>query len=385
MTQADPQKIRTDRKGKSASDKDSSPVTKSWLASITAPGTLNLVLAGVVLVMLLLLLSPDSESEPTLLIATETITTTDEPVAPPATEPLAPAEPLATTEPLAQAEPLATTEPLPETVSTTDNSYEPPTLAVPQDDPAASLPTTAKLVLILDDIGYSAEAGLRAIDLPALITFAVIPHTPHGKALAEAAHLAGRELMLHAPMSNLSGMELGEGGLTLQQSEEEFLQVLTASLADIPYIKGVNNHTGSELTAALQPMQWVMQELKKRDLYFVDSMTTLDSVAGATAAQFRVPSLRRHVFLDNIQTAEAIDIEFRRAVVLAQEQGYAVAIGHPYPETLAYLETALPLLAASLVEIVPVSVMLAQLEAAGQTPSHISTHSHTDSAATAAW
>lgn len=383
MTPASPQKNSTDRKGKKAPDRVSSPVTKSWLASITAPGTLNLVLAGVVLVMLALLLSTDSESEPTVLIATETITTTDEPLAPPATEPLAQAEPVATQEPVAQAEPVApaepvaTTEPLAETVSSTVNSSEPPALTDFQDEPAASLPTTAKLVLILDDIGYSVEAGLRAIDLPALITFAVIPHTPHGKALAEAAHLAGRELMLHTPMSNLSGMELGEGGLTLQQSEEEFLQVLTAALADIPYIKGVNNHTGSELTAASQPMQWVMQELKKRDLYFVDSMTTRDSVAGATAAQFMVPSLRRHIFLDNIQTAEAIDTEFKRALALAQAQGYAVAIGHPYPETLAYLETALPLLAASQVDIVPVSVMLEQLQVAGQ--------SSENAAPTAAW
>lgn len=382
MIPASPQKNSTDRTGKKAPDRVSSPVTKSWLASITAPGTLNLVLAGVVLVMLVLLLSTDSESEPTVLIATETITTTDEPLAPPA-EPLAPAEPVATQEPVAQAEPVApaepvaTTEPLAETVSSADNSSEPPALTDFQDGLAASLPTTAKLVLILDDIGYSVEAGLRAIDLPALITFAVIPHTPHGKALAEAAHLAGRELMLHAPMSNLSGMELGEGGLTLQQSEEEFLQVLTAALADIPYIKGVNNHTGSELTAASQPMQWVMQELKKRDLYFVDSMTTRDSVAGATAAQFMVPSLRRHIFLDNIQTAEAIDTEFKRALALAQAQGYAVAIGHPYPETLAYLETALPLLAASQVDIVPVSVMLEQLQVAGQ--------SSDNAAPTAAW
>lgn len=183
--------------------------------------------------------------------------------------------------------------------------------------------------------------------------------------------------MLHAPMSNLSGMELGEGGLTLQQSEEEFLQVLTAALADIPHIKGVNNHTGSELTAAIQPMQWVMQELKNRNLYFVDSMTTRDSVAGTTAAQFLVPSLRRHVFLDNVQTAEAIDVEFRRAIALAQQQGYAVAIGHPYPETLAYLEIALPMLAQSQVEIVPVSVMLEQLQAAGQ--------GSASAATTAAW
>jgi uncharacterized protein len=124
-------------------------------------------------------------------------------------------------------------------------------------------------------------------------------------------------------------------------------------------------------------MQWVMQELKSRNLYFVDSMTTRDSVAGTTAAQFLVPSLRRHVFLDTVQTAEAIDIEFRRAIALAQQHGYAVAIGHPYPETLAYLEIALPMLAEWPVEIVSVSVLLEQLQAAGQ--------GSAGAAATAAW
>jgi polysaccharide deacetylase 2 family uncharacterized protein YibQ len=315
---------------------------------------LNLLLGGIVLVMLALLLVPESESEPPMLITTDMTAIADEPVAP-ATELVA------ATEPVSEAETVSSAEPVAQAVSSTDNSTEPPALVVSPEEPAATLPPTAKLVLILDDIGYSVEAGLRAINLPSQITFAVIPHTPYGRALAEAAHQAGRELMLHAPMSNLSGMDLGEGGLTLQQNEEEFMQVLTAALADIPYIKGVNNHTGSELTAAVQPMQWVMQELKKRDLYFVDSMTTPDSVAGATAEQFRVPSLRRHIFLDHIQTTEAIDIEFKRAIALAQQRGYAVAIGHPYPETLAYLETALPMLAALQVDIVPVSAMLEQL------------------------
>ena len=309
----------------------------------SASVVLWLILGISVLATLLSLRNAASEQEPAVLLVAETMTVVNAPIAP-------------TTEinlPVAHA--IA--------------SVIEPDLAVPQ--------SNAKLVLILDDIGYSAEAGLRAIDLPAQITFAVIPHTPHGKALAEAAHQAGRELMLHAPMSNLAGMELGEGGLTLQQSQEEFLQVLTAALADIPHIKGVNNHTGSELTAALQPMQWVMQELKSRNLYFVDSMTTRDSVAGTTAAQFLVPSLRRHVFLDTVQTAEAIDIEFRRAIALAQQHGYAVAIGHPYPETLAYLEIALPMLAEWPVEIVSVSVLLEQLQAAGQ--------GSAGAAATAAW
>lgn len=221
-----------------------------------------------------------------------------------------------------------------------------------------TLVTSSRLVIILDDIGYSAEAGERAVNLPGAITYAVLPFTPHGQALAQMAHDAGKEVMLHAPMSNLAGMALGEGGLTLTLSEEEFVRTLRAAIADIPHVVGVNNHTGSELTAAVQPMQWVMRELKSQGLFFVDSMTTGKSVAEKIAIDNQVPALKRHVFLDNEATPEAIDREFRRALAIAQQQGFAVAIGHPYPETLDYLEQALGQLPAHNIALVPASALL---------------------------
>lgn len=215
-----------------------------------------------------------------------------------------------------------------------------------------------RLVIILDDIGNNAESGSRAIELPGAITFAVLPYTPHGKMLAEQAFKANKEIMLHAPMSNISGMALGPGGLTMDMNEEDFIQTLRNAIADIPHISGINNHTGSELTAALLPMQWVMLELKNQGLFFVDSRTTSDSVAEATAITHHVPVLRRHVFLDNTRTEEAIHTEFQRAINTAKQQGYAVAIGHPYPETLSYLEQALPILEAQGVQLVSVSELI---------------------------
>lgn len=321
-----------------------------WQTFIRTPGNSQLLLGLALIAGLLILLNSGNSVDRLPSKATEV-----QPAITAQADLAAAPEVAATPSP----QPLALAIPLPES-----SAVQPLAIPAPVTDitPQPDVPM-AKLVIILDDIGYNADAGLRAIQLPAQITLAVIPHTPHGKVLAEAAHSAGRELMLHAPMSNVSGMDLGQGGLTLQQNEEEFLDVFRQALADIPHIKGVNNHTGSELTAAAQPMQWVMQELKKRDLYFVDSMTTRESVAATTAEQFLVPSLRRHVFLDNTQTEVAIDNEFKRAIALAKQQGYAVAIGHPYPETLAYLESALPLLAAQHVEVVSVSAMLAQVHA----------------------
>ena len=225
-------------------------------------------------------------------------------------------------------------------------------------DPQLVGPRQSLLVIIIDDIGNNLEAGMRTVQLPGEVTLAVLPFTPHGKRLAEAGHEAGKEIMLHAPMSNLSGMDLGPDGLTLDLGQETLTRRLRKAIDDIPHVRGVNNHTGSELTAAAEPMQWVMTELKQQELYFVDSMTTSASVAGKTAQENAIPNLRRHVFLDNVREFEAIDQAFEQAVSLAQRQGFSVAIGHPYAETLDYLEQALPGLAQKGVRLVAVSYLL---------------------------
>lgn len=259
-------------------------------------------------------------------------------------------------------------------VSALPNQFDTPPIIAPGQEPFMQEPSAQqllitidsdsrpRLVIILDDIGNNAESGNRAIALPGAITYAVLPYTPHGKMLAEQAFKANKEIMLHAPMSNISGMALGPGVLTMDMNEEDFIQALRNAIADIPHITGINNHTGSELTAALLPMQWVMLELKNQGLFFVDSMTTSDSVAEATAIAHHLPVLRRHVFLDNTRTEEAIHSEFQRALNTARQQGYAVAIGHPYPETLSYLEQALPTLQAQGVQLVSVSELIKMKE-----------------------
>jgi uncharacterized protein len=222
----------------------------------------------------------------------------------------------------------------------------------------AEISSPPRLVIILDDIGYSLEAGMRAVNLPGEVTLAVLPYTPHGRQLAEAGHAAGKEIMLHTPMSNLGGMDLGPLALTLDLDEPTMSARLRSAIADIPHIKGINNHTGSELTAATEPMRWVMQELRKHDLFFVDSMTTHKSVAAQTAIEFGIPTLRRHVFLDNIAELDAVAAQFEQALSIARRDGLAVAIGHPYPATLDFLEQILPKLQELGVELRPVSAVI---------------------------
>ena len=219
---------------------------------------------------------------------------------------------------------------------------------------------TARLAIIIDDIGYNLPLGKRTADLRGDFTLAVLPFTPHGIELAERGHQRGKEIMLHAPMSNHHQYPLGRGGLKSGMQRGEFLAVLRQNLANIPHIKGVNNHMGSQLTEQAEPMRWLMDELQQRQLYFVDSRTSAQTRALDMAQAIHLPSRKRDVFLDDEQTPANIKYQLLRALKQAQQQGSAIAIGHPYPATLAQLEQLQPLLDQHQVRLVSVSQLMPQ-------------------------
>lgn len=218
----------------------------------------------------------------------------------------------------------------------------------------------SRLAIIIDDIGYNKTLSDRAARLPGAFTLSVLPFTLHGASAAQLALAHHKELMLHAPMSNIQDLPLGRGGLSSSMNKEAFIAMLRKDLDDLPYIKGVNNHMGSRLTQQAEPMGWLMAELKSRGLYFVDSRTSALTVALDTARAHQIPSLKRDVFLDNDPSSAAISRQLNSALALAKRQGFAIAIGHPYPSTLSILENIQPLLRQQNISLVFVSQLLAE-------------------------
>lgn len=214
-----------------------------------------------------------------------------------------------------------------------------------------------QIAIIIDDLGYQFAAGQRAINLPGPISYAILPATPNGRSLATAAHAQGKEVLLHLPLESVGHSGPGEpGGITLDMSQLALQRAFEAALESVPFAIGVSSHRGSLLTRHPGHMRWLMQEISERDgLFFIDSFTTHQSVAMQVAAETGVAATRRHVFLDNDRSLEAISREFERLTGLANRNGIAIAIGHPYPETLAFLERKLAELDADAFELIPVS------------------------------
>jgi polysaccharide deacetylase 2 family uncharacterized protein YibQ len=225
---------------------------------------------------------------------------------------------------------------------------------------ATSVQPTAIISLIVDDLGNHRVGGKRVASLPGPVACSVLPHTPFAAELARLCHQKGKVVMLHLPMQpQARGIIAGPGLLHEAMAREQLIGVFHAGLESVPYVRGVNNHMGSHLTRHLVYMQWVMEDIVNQGgLFFVDSYTSVSSVALKVARANGIPSVKRDIFLDNDPDPRKIREQFRKLISIARKDGYALGIGHPYKATLDLLELELPQLAAEGIMLVSVEDLI---------------------------
>jgi polysaccharide deacetylase 2 family uncharacterized protein YibQ len=154
------------------------------------------------------------------------------------------------------------------------------------------------------------------------------------------------------------GLNPGEGTLLVAMSDGALVETLRQNLNAFPFIVGVNNHMGSRFSEDEDKMRVVLGEIKQRGLFFLDSRTSAESKGYGLAIQMGIPAAERDVFLDNIQSPQAIRSELRRLVQLARLKGRAVGIAHPHEATLEVFGRALRQLGQEGIDLVPVSQVI---------------------------
>ena len=184
----------------------------------------------------------------------------------------------------------------------------------------------------------------RFIAMDAVFTFSFLPQSPFLKTIVTRAHRKGFETMLHQPMEPMEYPQVdpGPGALITSMTPDELTRQLNENLNEFPFIKGVNNHMGSKMTAISTQMYQIFVVLKKRDLYFVDSRTSAQTLCKPSARLMQVPFAERDVFLDHVQSKTFIRNQFRRLLHRAVNNGAAVGIAHPYPVTYEVFREILP-------------------------------------------
>ncbi|MBE1237141.1 divergent polysaccharide deacetylase family protein [Phaeovibrio sulfidiphilus] len=221
--------------------------------------------------------------------------------------------------------------------------------------PAGHGPAVA---VIIDDMGLDRPRTRRIAALEGPLTLSYLTYAGNLREQMRAARGNGHELLLHMPMEPLNPKaDPGPGALRLADSPEHITRTLRENLDRGESYVGINNHMGSRFTADAAAMTLVMEELSRRGLMWVDSVTSARTKGAVTAAAMGVPWASRTVFLDNDADSASVLKQLDELERAARRHGHAIAIGHPREGTIIALQAWLPTLEHKGIRLVPVSAL----------------------------
>lgn len=206
--------------------------------------------------------------------------------------------------------------------------------------PAA--PVKAKIAIVIDDWGYNKDNLNIAEQIKHPFTASVLPRLDYSREVAQELHGMGFEVILHLPMEPREKFRLEQDTILSSMDEEEIRDIIGRDLEDIRYAAGVSNHMGSRITEDPKAMAIVFKELKKKGLFFLDSVVSSGSVCRELAKKYGLRFVRRDVFLDNEEEPEYIKKQISQLKRKARQRGYAVGIGHDRRNTLKVLSEVMP-------------------------------------------
>jgi hypothetical protein len=216
-----------------------------------------------------------------------------------------------------------------------------------------------KVAFIIDDLGYEIEVAEKIMELEFPIALSILPFLQYSEFIAEEGRKNNQEIMLHLPMEpNNSDADPGPGVIKSYMSEEEIRQAVRDCILNFPYIIGTNNHMGSKITEDREIMEIILEEIREYNLFFIDSITTKDSIAYEVAQEMEIKSAVRSVFLDNENDMEYIKGQMLEIQETALIEGEVIAIGHGRINTFYVLKRMVPELIKAGIEIVPVSELV---------------------------
>ncbi|MDD2356477.1 MAG: divergent polysaccharide deacetylase family protein [Thiovulaceae bacterium] len=208
-----------------------------------------------------------------------------------------------------------------------------------------------KLAIIIDDVSFSKEVkAIKKLDLTVTMSF-LPPNLIH----PDSAVLASKEsfYMVHLPMEAVSFNASEPITLKVEDSQALISQRVDDVVKLFPRVKYLNNHTGSKFTADEVAMNRLIFALNAHHIEFIDSRTIAQTKAPKVMRAYGERYIGRDVFLDHTMNVEYVKKQIQEAVKVAKSKGYAVAIGHPHPNTLEALRESKELL--SQVELVQIN------------------------------
>lgn len=229
------------------------------------------------------------------------------------------------------------------------------------------------LAIVIDDFGGYEQNGIDLLLASGIkITGAVIPFAENTQKNIAELQNADCEIIMHMPMQshvNLPENWYGEIYIKCTDTPDVVREKLSKCLSEFPKINGFNIHIGSGVSRNEPLMEVVYEFAKENDLYFLDSRTIETNSTELACTKTHSIYLGRDVFLEanKNRTYNGVVYRLKEASKIAQEKGYAIAIGHVGVEggenTAKAIVDTIPEIEKMGVKIVPLSEIYNKLKA----------------------
>ncbi len=206
------------------------------------------------------------------------------------------------------------------------------------EQPGTEQPAAA-LAIVIDDLGNNYNLDLRFANFQYPLTLAVLPYRDNSLRVKEYFQGLDRfEEILHLPLEPLDEVHYEEAMLFTDMTKSAITDAFEAAYENIGGgVLGINNHKGSYFTSDEESMRYLLEEIKEKEIYFLDSFTIHSSLGYSLAQVMGLKSCKRDIFLDVQDDKEHIKDRLYAAVDVALEEGEAIAIGHSKENTLNVL------------------------------------------------
>ncbi|MCX7796386.1 MAG: divergent polysaccharide deacetylase family protein [bacterium] len=192
-----------------------------------------------------------------------------------------------------------------------------------------------KIGIIIDDVGRSTSLNkiLQDIDLP--LNVSILPRQSKSKEMSIIGMRKGWDILLHLPMEPKEKSWIDGTFVKITMDDKEIEKMVDSYLQELSYINGVNSHMGSLATTDERVMRIVLYIIKNRGLYFVDSLTTSDSVGEKISREIELKRFaKRDIFLDNIDDKNYIESQIKKLIEISTKKGFVIGVGHLRENTL---------------------------------------------------
>jgi polysaccharide deacetylase 2 family uncharacterized protein YibQ len=229
-----------------------------------------------------------------------------------------------------------------------------------------------RVAIVVAGLGIGEAITQSAIDkLPPAITLSFTPYGPSGlQSSVSAARAAGHEVMLELPMEpfDYPSNDPGPNTLMTGSASADNPQHLQWLMSRITGYAGVMNMQGAKFLSVAEDLRPIIEQTKRRGLFFLDDSSADRSVVPEIAATAQAPFARADSVIDRVPSREGVELELKNLEIAAKTHGVAIGVATANPMTIDRITAWAADLEQKGLALAPVSAIIAGQQTAQAAP-----------------